>query len=352
MNKKYSVCLLVAFFLSTFHVAIAQVRPPISGERVSLSQTPHWTISGAWSSGGDKLFLVDVLRNSILEYDAEGGLVETIANRGFDLPVLIHGAESGLFWIEDEDGRLLLVDEEMRTRQEVDLKKEVISPLGSLISVSGWAPLGASELVVFGDMRQGKESVGVVLRVPLDKPSKFEILREIPIESIAHRFFLIGQPYLAGVRGEAFFAIMGGDPEVFASDGRGMRGFRLIRKSETERQLLIAPHLPTRVTMSTTAPLFKQLEGAAYPAGIYGWKDSLFVLMRTPVSNGSLWTLLKIDPKTFGVVWDRRIDTQANHLVVVPGEKYWAFVEKGPVKGPGDQAVPSFLRVPSAIIDQ
>ncbi len=350
-RKNLSLCLLVLVLLCScaLKAGAAEKGNLIEGDRVSFSQQPRWTISGAWSGDGERLFLVDVLENSILEYDASGGLVDTIADRGFSLPVLIHSAESGYLWLEDEDGRLLLVDDRFQTQRVVDLKKEVTSPLGSLISVSGWVPLGPSSLLVFGDIKQGQEATGAILRVPLDTPSRFEILRKTPIESAAHRFFLLGQPYLAGVGGKPFFAMLGETPEVFDADGKG---FRLVRTTKQGKQLLTAPQLPKQVTISTTALLFQRLEAAAYPAGIYGWKNSLYVLMRTPTANASTWSLLKINPETFEVVWNRRIATTANHLLVIPGEKYWAFVEKGPVKGPGNQAVRSFLRVPTAVVEQ
>lgn len=319
----------------------------ITGERVSFSQAPRWTNSGVWDDSG-RLVIVDVLMSRLLMYGADGKLIREIPDQGFALPALIHRAGPGSFWVEAEDGRLVRLDEKFRPEESIlDLTKKVSSPKGSLISVSGWVPLNDSEVLVFGDMEGAQGARGVVVRVPLARPEAFKVLQEIDIASIAHRFFLLGQPYLAAVEGSPYFLLMGDTPRIVDGD---QPGFRLVRSSG---QALGPPDLPERITMSTTKAFFEKLASSSSPAGIYGWRGSLYVLMRWANAKGArTWNLLKINPETNKIVWNRPIDTDAAHLLVVPGDKYWAFVEKGPVKGAANQEIKSFLRVPSEELSQ
>lgn len=348
MRKHWHLLALALALMTSRGEAASTV---ISGERIPLSQPPRWTTSGIWDSSGEQLLLVDVLEGKVLQYNLQGKRTEAVSNPAFRNPILIHRAGPDEVWVEDEDGRLVELNGKLeQPRELIQLTEKVKSSKGSLRSVLGWVPLSLSEVMVFGDIQRTKGATGAVLRVPLKEPASFQILREIGLETPEHRFFMVGQPYLAAVQSKPYFLISADTPQVVGPKGAG---FRIVRRNAESgaTEPFGRPDLPKRVTMSTTALLFEGLERSSTSAGLYGWNGSLFVLMRTPAGKGATsWSLMKIDPSTGKRLWNRAIDTRANHLIVVPGDKYWAFVEKGPVKGPGNQEVRSYLRVPASVI--
>lgn len=347
--KIFAVALALSVFTARTGAAIS-APAPIQGERIRLSEPPQWSNSGAWAAQGQSLLLVDVLRDEVRRYDMEGRFVEALdegyaRSKGLEDPTLVQGADDGSVWIEYEDGHLFKLNSQLQLESSLDITG-VKGPQGRVTALFWWVPLGNSEVLAFGQIEDGGTVSGAVFRVPVADPANFRILEKMATDSPAHRFFLTGQSFLASVKGKPYYMIMDEIPYLARPDGGRLIPVRLTKEG---RQPLKRPELPKRVTMDNTSELFQKLEQTAAPSGIYGWKDSLYVLMRTPGERTTIWTLLKINPSTNQVVWNRVINTSANHLVVIPGEKHWAFVEKGPVKGPGNQKVLSILRVPAQV---
>lgn len=352
MKTNKTLCSLVVLLLLVTSRGEAAAAGLISGEQIKFSDPPRWTTSGEWDFSGERLLVADVLRGDILQYSSDGKLVNSTIADALPNPGVIQRAGSDSLWVESEDGHLfeLSRDLQARPRPLINLLEKVKSTHGTLISVFNWVPLSPSEILVFGDLRREQGDIGAVLRVPLQDPASYTILREIEIETLSHRFFLLGQPFLGAVHGEPYFLVMADTPQIVKPGGTG---FRIVQITASGRKEPYGrPELPENVTMSTAALLFKQLERSTSAAGLYGWRGFLYMLKRKPAGDGkTMWSLLKIDPKTNKILWTRRIDSSANHLLVVPGEKYWAFVEKGPVVGPGNQEISSFLRVPVEVIE-
>lgn len=352
--RTLKMIIAVALGLSVFTAPMdAAPSAPIRGERIPLQQAPRWTTSGAWAAQGPSLLLADVIRAEVRRYGMDGRFFGALDGgyskaEGVDDPTLVQGAADGSVWIEHEDGHLFKLNAQLQFERSLDLAG-VKGPQGRILSLFWWVPLGSSELLAFGHIEAGGTVSGAVFRAPIADPAKFQILEKVAPDSPAHRFFLTGQSFLASVQGKPYYMIMEETPYLARPDGGRLIPVRLTKDG---RQPLKRPELPERITMENTSELFRKLEQTASPAGIYGWKDSLYVLMRTPGQRATIWSLLKINPSTNRVVWNRVVDTSANHLVVIPGERYWAFVEKGPVKGPGNQEVSSFLRVPSRVFEE
>lgn len=69
------------------------------------------------------------------------------------------------------------------------------------------------------------------------------------------------------------------------------------------------------------------LEASSYPAGLYADRDSLYVLMRDATGDGVVWDLHRIDPELDAVVGQIRLPTNAPHVGLLPGRKYWVLEE-------------------------
>ena len=69
------------------------------------------------------------------------------------------------------------------------------------------------------------------------------------------------------------------------------------------------------------------LEASSYPAGLYADRDSLYVLMRDATGDAVVWDLHRIDPDQDAVVGKLRLPTNAAHVSLLPGRKYWVLEE-------------------------
>jgi hypothetical protein len=87
-------------------------------------------------------------------------------------------------------------------------------------------------------------------------------------------------------------------------------------------------------------------------AGVAGQGEFLYLLTREPGSgSGTRWLLHQIDPARDKLLRQIQLPTSSSHLIVVPGEKLWALIEKGPVTGsPPVQEIGSVLMIPASLI--
>ena len=69
------------------------------------------------------------------------------------------------------------------------------------------------------------------------------------------------------------------------------------------------------------------LEASSYPAGLYADRDSLYVLMRDATGDAVVWDLHRIDPEQDAVVGKLRLPTNAPHVSLLTGPRYWLLLE-------------------------
>jgi hypothetical protein len=334
---------LVALWSLRAHAGPADL---ITGERVALSEPPAWTYSGAWRD--DTLLLVDVLRESVRIYSADGRYMGDVPRTSsderfsFSRPTIIQETGGGRYWLEDDDGRFLLLNDRLKViAPGVSLK-----PAGpdGLRAVYQWAPAG-KDLFVFGDIRKGEVASSAFLRVPVANPGQFKVLDTLDLDLRA--YYSVGLPFVASVNQKPWYLVADEFPYVKGPDSFK---FYFTFPGKAGREVVNRPELTKERGPKSFRTIFRQLEKARLPSGLYGRDGALFILVRTPVDRGrSNWSMMKFDPRARKTLWHYSIDSTANHLLVVPGEKYWAFVEKGPVESVGVQAVDSFLRVPAAV---
>ncbi len=71
------------------------------------------------------------------------------------------------------------------------------------------------------------------------------------------------------------------------------------------------------------------IEASSYPAGLYADEDSLYVLIRDATAQRPAWDLHRIDPEQDEVVGKLRLPTNAVHVNLLPGRRFWVLEESG-----------------------
>ncbi len=72
---------------------------------------------------------------------------------------------------------------------------------------------------------------------------------------------------------------------------------------------------------------YAALETSSYPAGLFADEDSLYVLMRDATGGEPVWDLHRINPQRDEMVGKVRLPTNAAHVSLLPGRKYWVLEE-------------------------
>ena len=162
--------------------------------------------------------------------------------------------------------------------------------------------------------------------------------------------YILGNPYLAASGEVAFFFDLRAAKIYRAQPtGDGSMGSTLLSDLSAEQFLL--PHLGTQSTLHDAVGVYREVEAAKMPIGLYAWDGKVYTLIRSPgAKGGTVWTLIKLDATSGRELARIDLDSQAPHLVVVPGDSWWAFVEKGSVKALGDQPITGILFVDSSQI--
>ena len=337
-------------------------RPPQEGvARVPLVPKPGWSVSGVWSTSGDSLLLVDAKTSQVLEYRRTGELVRrlTVPMEGttvFSRPSWIRRWPGG-YIVEQEDAGFVTVNPTFEARQGFDLMEATRgTDLGS-VAVFQWATLSSEELVALGDVQEktGQWKSGL-LRVRLGHPPRVEMVTELRGDPEDLDVYLVGLQYLTSLGGRGYFVEMSETPPVLVEIRPEPDGGTAVRRvpifSETTRGglPLFRPYLSELGAVNEMPGVFAELERSFMVSGLYAWEGRLYLLIRRPRQGvaGSTWSLATLDPES-GIARGRiDLPTTAAHVTLIPGPESWAVLEKGPVRGFGQQDIPSLLLLPSS----
>jgi len=335
---------------------VAEAETP--GCPVAFEVAPSWSASAAWNADETALAVVDALHRQILVYDLDGSLVDAVAELRTRVetpvplkrkvrfaPATIHSFSDG-YLVENGKGHLLLLDAGFRLEQAIPIIGRTNAAGERIGSLNGWT-LDGEDLVGFSDLETGDGWRCGFIRVPVAEPDGFTVIDSLAIDDPARAFYLTGQAFFAGA-GERCFILRMDPPAIVPARTGGGKAFRRpqLKTAAAIEEFNHQPALPKMDGYENPADVFAALE-ATRPVGIYGQGDGLFALTRQATDGGTVWKLSRLDPADREAPQTFYLPTTANHLVVVPGEKHWALIEKGPVIDLGVQEIASMRLVPS-----
>jgi hypothetical protein len=321
---------------------------------VVLTRKPGWTLSGGFTSDGSQLLVVDSLKRTVLRYGSFGeflGLLDepTYSQVYNQLPVT--GKPRGdSFILEVTDG-LMLMDKKL-----LPVTTNIIKPKSTGWSITGlweWQPVGETDIVGFADIGHApnpyllENANSAFVRFSLKNPSKFQAFHVSNVAEVPNKaYYRSTYSYIASLGEVAYFLSMNNGLELYRQEGTNEPK----NISQLLPRGLTRPKLKEWLRVSEFTEMMREIEQASMPVGLFGWRDSLYLLYRTPQGEGTRWTLYNIDPT--GKIATHGVDLpiRANHVTVIPGPENWAFLEKGPVLGYGAQEISRLLLIPSDLI--
>lgn len=328
--------------------------------RVALDEPElRWIGSGAWDSMGDTISLVDVASATILRYRFDGLFLEAVKRPGlgryeFNHPATIQAAGGG-YIVDDYGGsgiHWIWFDEGFRPTRALDIRGDLLVPSeidGATVERvhlgSGWAIVDGS-LVGYGRVifRGGGSEQGWLA---LDEISgEVRSFRSADLgEAHYDAASLIGSSIASA--GDYLYLLHRGDPvhirRVFPGGPKELTAF--------PDGFRVPPALPHSSGPESDRARYQALTEARMAARLYSQGGFLYLLTRQPEGSVTGWRVHQIDPREDRLVRTVRLPTTAEHVMLVPGPKHWAVVEKGPVIASGRQEVEGWWLVATAWLE-
>lgn len=317
-----------------------------------------WTVSA--TQVGNDLLLVDSLNEKLLRFPLDGdsfgqlhgsferslkgGWPAAVRTAGDDLLVELGGFRSDFVKLNRS---LDLVP--ASTRSLIGSERAD----GSSIAANWiWEPVaGGEEIVSCGDVYLGGDAdqpssyYTGFLRFAYDSPASFVTLLRRPAEPPLRLACRLALPLIAALGDTVYLAVPGAEPGLYRHAPGEPAAERLPSYPQQLAGWLKGP--TPELTRSQFAQVMGKVEETAMPVGLFAWESSLYLLSRTPAGDGVVWSLTRVDPETGEALGTRRINSTANHLMLVPGDTHWAAVDKGPALSLGFQKLNRIVAIPA-----
>jgi len=337
---------------------------------------PQHVSSAVWSPKGDKVLLADPSpMRRVMVYSSEGDFLGVMPNPTASLgvfsPLQIRRYRDEIA-VEVRPRELLFVDARYRLldkRDKIEPTRSVNTletrSAGLLAAVpSGEAKLSIRSMFLFefagddviacsdllGEAADGKKkgSTGIV-RFPVDDPESFRAYQVSYFRDAQWIYCRLGFPYIATLGDQGFVLLFGDEPGLYRSEPGADK---LVRLEEYPSEYLQAPTLSEFAGPGELAAVMAQIQGATLPVGLYAWggaeDGALYVLRRVADREGSPFLLDKVDPIKGRILGTAEIQTDAKHLLLVPG-KQWLMVEKGEFISPDFAQVEQLRLIPGEL---
>jgi hypothetical protein len=322
---------------------------------VPLPHPMGWVTTGAWDGSGTRLFVVDALQRKIFGLSPSGKPLYGFLN-GLekDLPAFLPSriqSREGRFALELLGDRFITLDKDFVPMTRRALNKEATRGPLSVEKIYIWDLARNGDIIAYADVmektRRSEEWTSGFLRIAASNPKDFKFLSPPTSYLVPERtFYKLGMPFITSV-GETIYVLrMENNITLY-------RG----RKGDTELQPLsvaipdagLSPILPSFSRADQMPAVMHAVEQSTMPVGIYGWNDHLYVVSRRfQQDRSTAWSVSKIDPNSERVVASTLLPVQAQHLTVIPGDRYWAILEKGSVTAFGEQEIKQITFIDSS----
>lgn len=322
--------------------------------RAALNQPPGWSNSGYWNSG--ELVLVDTVNRALVRYSPTGrALGGTPALLGETLRATYPSrisSSGGQLVLQAAGNRFLSLDRDYALKGVMSARSRPDRHGATVEKVFDWA-LAGDDVVGFGEVKDTRDRwyLGIV-RFPLNRPGEFQPLwTTTNVQDPTRAFHRLGYAYTAAIGNQGFVIRVDDAMRLFRSDPNG--SFEEMVHPGKNGQSVDAlgtvptPELPNFDLPQNYAAAMRAVERSSMPTAIYGWGKDLFVISRRPQGGSTEWSLSRINVAESRIVETTIIPSRAHHLFAVPGDKQWAFVEKGAARGLDEQDVTGVLFVPA-----
>ncbi|MEM8960245.1 MAG: hypothetical protein AAGD38_02095 [Acidobacteriota bacterium] len=345
----------------------AQSLDPEVCHRITLEEEIMWPAAAVWLD--DEIALVDATQGSLRAVRVDGahrGAVRALSEirEGIDrsrspleveqlqwsVPVLIQQLPNGGMFIEEElqverqDGK----NEVLERAYRLDATRQVerIDPIDRLpltSTPSAYSRLSTYDTIAFGDgylafadFRSEETKNYHRGFTYFDRDEQLTLEPHFTPYGDAIQWYLLLSPLSATLDDDAFFLLLE-DEKTHVSVSLGQADFD--RDQIISLRALPAPYdrLPTFEDTPREADVdreiagLRKLEESIAITGLFGWNEALYLPAKQAATDDGpiTWELLQLDPADGSLINKIPLpETRARHLTVIPGDTFWAFIER------------------------
>jgi len=360
MNQKFT-----RFATSAFLALLAATPPLLAREQcatLNLETHPKWISTVELNPASGELLISDPKNRSLLAFDTKTNRMSEVKLESDIPPASITKIQGGFLVKYRDNASILGLDKKpIMTTNLRNTKAGGPTGLGSLYS--NWTTKGSTFLgygsVVRADLTSQEYNpsrgfqLGFLRGTVTASSGQFRDVELLePTEE--NSLYVFGFPLFAANDDGMFYVRMIGEEASIVRVKDNATGERALeRLSAFPEQYSKVPKLKTEnVGPSSTAARYAEIEKSTMAVGLFGQGKFLYLLTRRPEAGATEWSLFQIDPKKPKAIGEVRLPTSAHHLSVVPGPDYWYLIERGEVKGWGDQQIDTVVRIPRVWITE
>lgn len=325
---------------------------------IRLDPAPSFALSACIAPDG-KLLIPDIQQGLLFVVDLARGSVDRVAHPGqgvreFNRPATVTCGEDGVV-VDDNGWHLVWLDSRLTPRDGVFMPGQAVSDPGTPVR-EGLDYVAIHQILVRegavfvdGTFRlQGELYKGVarISRHPLGVELLYDDYHDDPTRWThfsAYQSLILRTLASAG---DLYYLYFDGAPVLFDVTAR-----KPVELPEPLRgKLPSLLNLDSRPLTERLGLLFSRVRQFPLPAGIWGWKGSLYLLSWRPGKEGVVWELWRREADGWRGPWT--LPVRAPDLVVAPGPEAWAFVLKGVRTRPGEQEVSAVETIPAETIEE
>ncbi len=319
-----------------------------------------WPTSGVWTEDREALLVADSLEGHVVSSTRRGHVEVALKGEVLKSDGLLQSLR-GPSQIRAIDGGFLLEDKWANALLRFNPNLQIVESTSVIASeqpgpdkrreyqrqaIYGWTPMGRG-ILAFGDL-EGPEgwTSGFFY---FDDKGQQEVFNVFDIGAeVADHYTRSTTSYVAALGGVGYILSMG-DETVSIDEvrlGEGTRPLASVPERFQNRPKLdkaLRQRLECQGARRATE-IFKSYETADMASGIFAWNSSLYLLTKEAMdeqSETTAWWLSRVDLEDGGRELPKvRLPSSAAHLTVVPGDDFWALIEKGRVEGVGEYHAP------------
>jgi hypothetical protein len=244
-------------------------------------------------------------------------------------------------------GRRFLLKDGLTHFVWLDERYHILGDYQVGVTPTDWVLADDHHLVAIGGIQNPKWINGL-FTVPLDVPWELTLNHLFNEDKAVPPIYLLGYPHIAIAGGNIYLLLMHIQPEILSIPRECWLGGKTT-------SLNFDDFRKTPVFSSNVSG-YKIFEDTSHVAGMYGWKDSLYLLLKCKTLDRlpTHWFLAKLDTPSMKTLHVLSLPATAPHLTLAPGEEFWAIVEKDTVSGSGgnvSQQVSHLVLVPADQIE-
>ena len=289
--------------------------------KVDISVEEAFFPSGAFTSDGSRLVLVDSASRTTLIYDQEGryqGSMPDLIDIGSVTGAFraVQGSD-GVLYAQYGEGTLAALDNGFRPIDTFDISHPLEGGRKINLALKSWTPSPHSSILGCADLEIGNSWEGAIVALNL-QDLRVRVIQSVPYGLARWSYCALALPLFAYIGDQPYQLDWWRGGGILKIAQPSHKGIPLENFPAKLRQM---PELPSISSAPDYVRAYSIIERSSMVTGLFSWEGSLFVLRKESETGQNKWSILELDAADGTILHEWRIHSTAAHMSVVPGRE-------------------------------